>query len=63
MPSSTNLASGNAEFRVSGSVVYLPPGKFNEILYDYHLLRPTTGFGGTNKVDLSQSGQAVSMTR
>lgn len=62
VPSTTNLASGNAEFRVSGSVVYLPPGKLNEILYDYNLLRPTTGFGGSKPVDLNQTPKTVSMT-
>lgn len=66
IPSSANIATGNAEFRVSGSVVYLPPGKFNEILYDYNILRPTTGFGGGKKVDLKQADlnqtpQSVSM--
>jgi hypothetical protein len=48
------LPTGNeAQYEISGSVVYLPPGKFNEILYDYHLLRPTTSFGKKGLVDLA----------
>ncbi|MGH7243244.1 MAG: hypothetical protein ACREJD_07495 [Phycisphaerales bacterium] len=39
-------------YEVSGSLVYLPPGKFNEILYDYRLLRPTASFRGTGQVSL-----------
>jgi hypothetical protein len=39
-------------YEISGSLVYLPPGKFNEILYDYHLLRPTASFRGNGQVSL-----------
>lgn len=39
-------------YEVSGSLVYLPPGKFNEILYDYGLLRPRAGFRGNGEVSL-----------
>lgn len=45
--------AGIAKYEVSGSVVYLPPGRFNEILYEYGLLRPTTSFRGTGEIDLS----------
>ncbi|MBN8596398.1 MAG: hypothetical protein J0L78_01865 [Planctomycetes bacterium] len=46
--------SSNAPVRyeISGSLVYLPPGKFNEILYDYGLLRPKAGFRGNGEVSL-----------
>ena len=43
-------------YEISGSLVYLPPGKFNEILYDYRLLRPTAGFRGTGQVSLHAPG-------
>ncbi|MBX3390919.1 MAG: hypothetical protein KF691_15830 [Phycisphaeraceae bacterium] len=47
-------------YDISGSLVYLPPGKLNEILYDYHLLRPTASFSGTGQVSLHAPSQPVS---
>ncbi|MBY0111430.1 MAG: LEA type 2 family protein [Phycisphaerales bacterium] len=55
VPNGVLASSGTASYRVSGSVVYLPPGKFNEILYDYRLIRPTTGFSGSGQLDLGAS--------
>ncbi|MFO0862024.1 MAG: hypothetical protein U0570_15890 [Phycisphaerales bacterium] len=46
------------KYDVTGSVVYLPPGKFNEILYDYGLLRPTASFRGTGEINLHGPGAA-----
>ncbi len=43
-------AEGPVRYEVSGSLVYLPPGKFNEILYDYGLLRPRASFLGSGQV-------------
>jgi hypothetical protein len=43
-------AVGPVRYEVSGSLVYLPPGKFNEILYDYGLLRPRASFRGSGQV-------------
>lgn len=48
---------GPVRYDISGSLVYLPPGKFNEILYDYHLLRPTASFSGTGHVSLHAPSQ------
>lgn len=45
-------ATGAVRYDISGSLVYLPPGKFNEILYDYGLLRPTASFQGSGNVNL-----------
>lgn len=47
-------------YDISGSLVYLPPGKLNEILYDYRLLRPTASFSGTGQVSLHAPSQPVS---
>ncbi len=48
-----SVGSGSVKYEVSGSLVYLPPGKLNEILYDYGLLRPTTGFHSSGQIDLA----------
>jgi hypothetical protein len=60
VPSSVNLA-GRAEFRANGNVVFLRPGKLNEILYEYGLVRPSTGFNGAGQIDLNQTSSPVSM--
>lgn len=46
-------------YEISGSLVYLPPGKFNEILYDYGLLRPKSTFRGSGLVSLHAPGTPV----
>lgn len=60
VPSSVNLA-GRAEFRANGNVVFLRPGKLNEILYEYGVIRPSTGFSGSGAIDLNQTSSPVSM--
>lgn len=55
LPAGT-VAPGPATYRVSGSVVYLPPGRFREILYEYRLLRPTTSFSGSGEIVLGGAG-------
>ncbi|MBS0192034.1 MAG: hypothetical protein U0573_04140 [Phycisphaerales bacterium] len=55
VPSDKVPASGTVRYEVSGSMVYLPPGRFNEILYEYHLLRPTTSFSRSGQIALDGS--------
>ncbi|MBX3378557.1 MAG: hypothetical protein KF805_00555 [Phycisphaeraceae bacterium] len=55
-------ASGPVRYDISGSLVYLPPGKFNEILYDYGLLRPTASFRGSGEVSLHAPATTASIS-
>lgn len=46
-PTGVDLAG--AEYTISGSVSYLPPGQIAAVLYDYRVSRPSVGFRGRGK--------------
>lgn len=44
----------SANYRISGSVEYLPPGSISELLFDSRLRIPTTGFGERGAFEFSE---------
>jgi hypothetical protein len=53
VPASTPLPGGSAEYRVVGSLTYVTPGRFADVLFDAGLLRPNVGFQEQGSIDLS----------
>lgn len=50
----TPAGRGVEPFEISGKLTYLVPGALAETLFDIHVLRPSTSFGGKGDVDLSR---------
>jgi hypothetical protein len=53
VPAALASSASQEPFVISGSIKYLVPGALAETLFDIHVIRPSTDFGGRGLVDLS----------
>ena len=56
---STDQLSGIVDYKITGSVKYLRPGKFNEVLFDTKVKVPKAGFTLRGKVNVDDPSAAA----
>lgn len=60
----SSLASmgGAVRYRLAGSLTYVTPGAFAELLFDSGVARPSAGFSGEGEIDLPEAATPPSTT-